>query len=278
MRYYEIKAHPYRFHAIVQKPKEGRVWRVQIGGHQTCVIFNVEEDDEELIAYMEGLTFYPECSVDKAAPLVRGIGTTRLLKASITFLYQLLPTIKVIYFQDTSRITCHIENSIDNTIQLHIYYISKKGKTWYEETLGARLDDELMTVYEQQKGAALGVYREARGFAEFRKRYMRSVLDVFPPEIMDIVQRAYEGHTTYRAMFSELARDYDCSIMFGWLERYFRKTTPILFHEVQWNVNRNGFDMTNIEVKRIREAPAMKPLLQWGGKKPRIIINIERRR
>jgi len=264
------------FHAIVQKPKQGGTWRIQVGGRQTCVIFNVEEEDGEQVAYMEGMAFYPECSSNKDAPLIRGSGTTRLLKAAITFLYQLLPSTQLIYFKDTSRINCHIENSMDNTIQLHMYYVSKKGKTWYEEMLGARFDDELMTVYEQQKREALGPYREARGFAEFRKRYMRAVLNVFPPEILDIVKRAYESHATYRAMFSSLARDYDCAIMYGWLERYFRRTTPILFEDIEWHVNREEFEMTTIEVKRILDAPAMKPLPHFGGGKAPI-IHIERR-
>jgi hypothetical protein len=45
MQFYELRAHPYTFHAIVQTPKRG-IWRIQIGDVKTCVIFNIEEGNE----------------------------------------------------------------------------------------------------------------------------------------------------------------------------------------------------------------------------------------
>jgi len=259
--YYEIRAHPYKFHAIVQPPTKNKVWRIQVGGYQTCVIFNVEEWKGQKTAYLEGASFSPDCTVDKN--LVRGSGTKRLLKASLTFLFELMPDVNEVYFQDTSYIDCNIQD-VDKTIRLHMYYIAKKGRTWYEETVNARLDGEPGTLYEQQKQKALGVYKEKYGFEEFQRLYMRSIADVFPEDVMDIIKRAYTTHETYGAMFAELAKDYDCSIMYGWLDRYFRKNVPILFQEVEWHVSRDGFEPATIETVKMSEAPAMTPLTHRG--------------
>jgi hypothetical protein len=43
-----------------------------------------------------------------------------------------------------------------------------------------------MKVYEVQKRSALGVYQEKHGFDNFIDDYMKYVVDVFPPEVIDM--------------------------------------------------------------------------------------------
>jgi hypothetical protein len=259
---------PYTFHAIVQKPKRNSTWRIQIGGQKTCVIFNVEQFRGRQKAYLEGIAFYPECVANNTVPLVRGSGTTRLLKAALTFVYQLLPKVEYIYFKDTSRIDCkRIADFDDDYVKLHIFYISKNGKTWYEQVLGARLDDEHMETYEKKKAAALGPYRDEFGFDSFKNIYMNSVKHVFPRRIMQIIKNAYNANQTYGAMFSQLARENDCSIMYGWLDSYFHRNLSILFdNEYDWHVSRERFEYANIEWNEIAQMPVMKPLPHFGGR------------
>jgi hypothetical protein len=266
MEYYQINAHPYTFHAIVHLPKKGGTWRIQIGGAKTCVIFNIEKSKSHTIGYLEGLSYYPECAINKTTKMTRGTGTTRLLKAALTFVYEYLSEVNIIYFQDTSMIDCNIESdtSLDRAINLHMFYVSKKGKTWYEEVIGAQLDTNLMVMYESQKQAALGRYQESC-FKEFVQKYMEAVVNVFPLDVMEIIEHAYVSHSTYRGMFSELARDYDCAIMYKWLDKYFRQNVSVLFRGHDWHVNRELFNKASIEWGRTTTIPLMKPLPHFGG-------------
>jgi hypothetical protein len=82
-------------------------------------------------------------------------------------------------------------------------------------------------------------------------------------------------------MFMELATEYDCAIMYGWLEKYFRKNVPLLFGDVEWYVGRDLFEMAQINVQKIDMPPAMAPLPHFGGTvdtKRKPIITIVRKK
>jgi hypothetical protein len=284
MDFYEIRAHPYTFHAIVQTPKRGGTWRIQIGGAKICVIFNIENEEGEKIAYLEGLSYYPSCSIDDQAPLLRGTGTLRLFRAAITFIYTLFPDINSVLFTDDSSIECDIasETYINKKISLQVYYLAKKGATWYEDKVSAHLNEDHQSLYILQKQKALGNYCEKNGFSEFQKKYMRSVINAFSPDIVEVIENAYTTHSTYKDMFAALINEYDCAIFYGWLEKYFRKHMPLLFApDINWIISRTRFMLAQISFSKIMQPPAMKPLPHFGGKKttniPKIKLHIYRR-
>jgi len=263
MQYYEIHAQPYVFSAIVQTPYEGGTWRIQVGGKHTCVIFNVEQDFR---AYLEGVTYYPECSLKNEGKLEHGRGTLKMLKVALQFLFTICPDVQSVVFKDTSSINCSIDDEWERKIYLHMFYVAKHGKTWYEEKLDAKLvKPRHRQTYEHMRNKALGDYREA-DFDEFKSKYFTEfVMSVLSEPVVDIIRAAYDAHRNYSGMFSDLARNYDCSIFYQWLDKYFRMNLAILFADVEWYIDKSAIDELDMVIKKTRNKPLMRPLPHFGG-------------
>jgi len=239
--YYHITALPYKFTAAVflhttprGRRMPGGVHRIRFGGKSACLSIHVYEG--ELEPELTGLSTNRECALmnmdHPELGLEPGIGTTRMAKAALRFVYTLFPEQGDMYFKDASHVACEF-----GSISLAYLYLAKHLKTWYQDKLGASLVDPV----EAAKLGALveilrGPYREST-YDEFHTRYITPKMrPTAASRLYDVFRKLYEAHRTYHSWFKAISREYDCAIMKDWLESFMRTVSPSIAFDAQWKI------------------------------------------
>jgi hypothetical protein len=165
-----------------------------------------------------------------------------MIKASITLLSELYPTVKKVILQDESYIYCN-----DNKRQrLAHYYIAVYGKTWYESKLNATPQ----ALYQED-------YRQ-------RIQTLQHVLITDPKPSFDALSAhvpqaiKYELRTVYNKSFNlqdmitTIANEYDCMMFRNWLDDMISQYIPNLMN-MTWEIEVKP--MIRIKLKEIEEIP-----------------------
>ena len=231
--YYEIKRHPYTFHAIVLLDKKSGVHRVKFGGKVGCVMFSIYEDEGN--PNLDGLGYGKECAINQVDPrdgLLPGVGTVAMARAALAFINGIFPGKGSVYLKDQSKITCAMKRSLS----LQHYYIAKHLKTWYEAKLGAKLvDDNQKSKFEQLEQLLRSKHRD--DFAGFLSKYVKpSVPQKQYESLVPILEEYYKGSETYHEFLHNLAEDKDCIIFDKWLYKFMTDVTDYKFSDAMWAI------------------------------------------
>lgn len=156
---------------------------------------------------------YSKCAENRN--LLKGEGTKEMITAAMSFIKQICPFIKEFDLNDASSKECDNKSPIT----LPYFYITNKGKTWYESKFGAYLKPKsLMEEYHE----AIKDMKESplEDYNIFEARYLSRVLK----EKREAIREAYEGSETVGGFLKRL---YDiqsinmvCMLLQGWIDEY----------------------------------------------------------
>lgn len=214
-----------KYIAIVQTPKDLDYYpmiRINVGGRdKQCV--NVCVYTGSKVAYLAGVGYDGGCILDGL--LERGEGTRDLLRCALMFVFQRYPKLDGINFKDASKIRCK------NKAQISLAYLglATRGRTWYENHFGAKLEDKSQRSLHKQ----LRRYLESEPMMDlgvFKQRY--NIDD-------ERIDEVYVSCKTYGGFLKELQRRYlDCSIFVPWLARFFDSCPHCDWLDALWLVKR----------------------------------------
>lgn len=252
--YYKIKTKNYEFFAIILDTEFE--YRIQFGGTRECINISVYKDDAE--ANLNGISFDNRCSVDEQ--MIPGEGTIQMLKTALKFTrLKYKEHCKSMMFKDHSRITCdkHIK------IPLYYFYLTKYGKTWYQDKFNAKLYNK--NDVEKIENALKFIKDPANKieFDEFNKKYIR-----FQKRFKDLdktFKPIYDRSKNYYEFLNEIVVEFDCGIFDRWFSIFWNDICTLNFGEVYWKIKGTTIDSwDNIEIESTLTKPKFKRV-QDGG-------------
>lgn len=260
--YYEIKRHPYTFHATVLLDKKSGLHRVKFGGKVGCVMFSIYDDEDN--PNLDGLGYGKECAINQIDPrdgLLPGVGTVAMARAAMAFVNGIFPGKGATYLKDQSKITC----AMKRPLSLQHYYIAKHLKTWYEAKLGAKLvDDNQKQKYEQLLALLGSNHNES--FDYFVEKCVKPVVPQKQREsLVPILEEYYKSSKTYHEFLHNLAEDKDCIIFDKWLYKFMTEATDYKFSDALWAVPPIEDPATTY--KKIKNKPRFSFVI-FGGRDP----------
>jgi hypothetical protein len=94
------------------------------------------------IGNLSRLDYNKECNLNNA--LIKGDGTKQLVQVLTSYIRKYYPFVKVLKFTDTSTIVCDNGTTVSLAEMSYLLY----GKTWYERTFNAYLDERSKQIFE----------------------------------------------------------------------------------------------------------------------------------
>lgn len=156
---------------------------------------------------------YSKCAENRN--LLKGEGTTEMILSAMSFIKQTCKFVKEFDLNDASSKECDNKSPIT----LPYFYITNKGKTWYESKFGAYLKPKsLMDAYDEaikdMKSTPLEDYDI------FEARYLSRTSN----EIKEAIKEAYEGGKTvggfFRRLYEIQSVNTVCMLLQGWIDEY----------------------------------------------------------
>ena len=267
MEYYKIRSHPYVFHAEVHTPR-GQPIKVKVGGKLGCVDITIYGNRDKN-PYLEGLRSHRDCTPENG--MLPSSGTAKLLKAALSFVYQLYPMQHDIQFTDTSFVNC----ADGKRINVYDLYIVKYLKTWYQDKVNACTVNTSDSNHLQELYTMLQLpYKEAT-FQEFSSKYLHGRIPSFQLlDLENVLKPIFESNKTYHGFFKEVA-EYDCVVFDKWLSNFITTNVQFEMSSVMWYIKKSTVaSFPQIEVSKMTEKPLFvqnrRPmdqsyLFQYGG-------------
>ncbi len=199
--YYEVIG-SHTFHMVKSKNTSYEnitIHRYSFGGRRrNCVHLTVYGEDDDIYGHIDGISYSKKCSVDR--DLLRGHGTTFMLKAAIRVVRDLHPDLQGFTLKDNSTIACSNGEDVD------LAYLSllKHGKTWYQKHFGAHLlDDERR---ERLKNIIKFIDEPLPSWSDFLKVYR--LTHILRSSLKRNIKQVYDHSTSIRNLVSNL----DCAL------------------------------------------------------------------
>lgn len=138
--YYKIDIDGTIFQLLHTKVGDKEFFQIIDSKGKDCVKLSIENGDPERELFLPDLSYRSNCSVKGS--FERGIGTLRMIKASLIFSMKLLPDMDSVVFSDDSTFDCELPGEKTRiNIPLHTFSFVLYGQTWYSRKLGAVLED-----------------------------------------------------------------------------------------------------------------------------------------
>jgi len=204
--------------------------------------YNIKSPSDPAVANLILAKHYFKCADNK--DLLQGDGTVEMLKTAMSFIKQICPFVKEFDLKDSSSKMC------DNRtpITLPYFYITNKGKTWYESRFAAYLKPQAL--YDEYSQAIRNyTVNPLEEFGIFRIRYLKKT----PPEVVESLRELYVKSNTMGDFTDKLYRKYGaklvCIILQSWIDEYMRsiKMDKYIMHQ-HWYIDANtipAYSFTN---------------------------------
>jgi hypothetical protein len=269
--YFEVFSHPYRFHAYVLN-QHGNI-TVKFGGKKSCVEYVFHEDEENPI--LRGVSFDDKCTVENLENpnkgLLPGAGTVTMLKASIYFIYKIWPRKGDIELKDSSWISCAERDryGASTRMPLHILYLFKHQKTWYQDKVGAVLVNKQAAETLSKYISFVKEPKNKLPFRQFVETYLPegTISHRKRNEIVKDVESLYGEHKSYAGFLKAVATSLDCSKLVTWGTIFFQKHCNIPIEMYDWTISAGllSIGTHNVIVKQIVDKPGFAPNIYAGG-------------
>jgi hypothetical protein len=209
---------------------------------------------------------YSKCAENR--DLIKGEGTVEMITSAMSFIKQICPFIREFDLNDASSKECDNHSPIT----LPYFYITNKGKTWYESKFGAYLKPS--SLYDEYRTTIMEVMNmPLESYDVFAIRYLSKVL----VEVKDAIQEAYEPSRTVGEFFKRLYKKHSinmvCMLLQGWIDDYMRtmRLEPYIARQ-KWYISVETIPMYKfknlnhtLRVKRIKENKTMKRRNVWNA-------------
>jgi hypothetical protein len=155
-----------------------------------------------------------------------------------------------IEFKDNSQFYCTIAHGVIRPLPLSIYHFMFKGKTWYEETFGAKLKNEgSLPYYKKIKDALLDPTLKYH-FYETTSDYLRNE-----------IQPIYDATSTLAEFFQEIAKKYGdqkCRMIYRWLGEHYYSIMGIIGEQLPlvdlWIIDINNLPSITYSARSITKS------------------------
>jgi hypothetical protein len=250
-RFYKIRSKKYEFYATIQEYEHEH--RIKFGGARQCINISIYPDNN--IPNINGISYDSECSIGK--DLHPGDGTIEMVKSALRFVKDLYPNTKEFMLKDHSKIKC--KNKIE--IPLYYYYITKYGKTWYQDKFGAKpyVKEERKHIKELvrflKESPMLGIEEFDKVYVKASGCQLRNFADHFREE--------YESSRSYMEFLKNVISNNDCGILMNWFQYFMYKHSDFNFGEAFWVV-KVGNDWDDVTYETIDSKPRFKSVHEGG--------------
>ena len=169
------------------------------------------------IANLILVKYYETCSENKG--LKRGEGTVDMMNTAMSFVKQVCPFIQAFKLNDSSAKTC------DNgaTISLPAFYITQKGKTWYEEQFGAHLIEPYHSAYRTRIHEVMNMQIDS--IDSFMEEYIygTSTSNIS----LDMIRSLYKPNMTvgdfFKMLYATHNKSVACELLQPWIDIFIKK-------------------------------------------------------
>jgi hypothetical protein len=182
------------------------------------------------IANLILVKYYETCSENRG--LKRGTGTIDMMNTAMSFVKQMCPFIRAFKLNDSSAKKC------DNgaTIPLPYFYITQKGRTWYEDQFGAYLDEPNYTIYRTRIHDVMNM--PITSFDAFIREYINDTST--PRTTIDILNAIYKPQMTVSEYFNALYRTHNksvvCELLQPWIDSFMKKVGLLHYINNEWYI------------------------------------------
>lgn len=211
---------------------------VKIGGktYSDCVTISYKFiDGKPSSASIPWFSSEPECSIHYL--LEKGIthNTVKMIKASLQYVYLLMPEIHIFKFDDMSNIDC--DSLFTKKITTHIPFslshlsIALYGQTWYEKYFNAKMVDEVQ----------YAKYRNAVKILEGPKMPYKKFIDMndITEKQDEILNLYYESTYSWDDFFNAIPKKDRCFAFFNWLFKFIDTILNDTFISKNWIIDVN---------------------------------------
>jgi len=242
------------FYAVVNEyldPVENkRHWVVLVGGQtRGCVEITIPLQSTSDLEGVLNVTYDRRCNVN--GDLHRGTGTVTMLRAAITFTFNMFPNVKHIVLKDDSKVMCE-------GFKLHLppLQLALHGKTWYERMLQARVDKE-----RDRKPLEKYVRACQRSKGPFEPFWKAHIEGHLPNDdtrshsrFKERIAAYWANHDTLQAMVTSMKANNDCILFVHWLSFYCSKVMQgHLIVGMNFLVERDVFQKLEMETVQVSD-------------------------
>jgi hypothetical protein len=213
----------------------------KIGGMQTdCVNVSISYNQNQPVsAVIPHIMYDADCSVD--IPLDRGQGSVIMIKTLLQYIYQQLPTITEVKFEDKSNIECANEyetktgsksrkkGTYVRPIPLYYFSIAFNGETWYEKYFNARQKDK--NKHDIYKATIKNLL-----YSEEMKTTFIQFLEIAQPsvEIIEELEQFYNKTITFGDFFQMIPKQDRCRLVRDWIHIFMSHYLKGFFENTEW--------------------------------------------
>jgi hypothetical protein len=177
--------------------------------------YKIKSPSDPTIANLILAKHYFKCADNK--DLLQGEGTVEMLNTAMSFIKQICPFVKEFDLKDSSSKMCDNKTPIT----LPYFYITNKGKTWYEARFSAHLKPKEL---HEEYTVAVRDYstNPLEDFDIFRIRYLKRT----PVEVVEALRQLYIKSNSMGDFTDKLYRKHGtkmvCMMLQGWIDDYMR--------------------------------------------------------
>ena len=215
-----------------------------------CIKITVDIDDPEKELFIGGLSYRPDCALDKSLP--RGGGTVAMIKAALIFVMK-QTEMDFVTLADDSSFDCELpENDALINIELYTHNFLIYGKTWYQRKFGAvPVDDDKL---ERDMEISLEKLHKPlpNDFKYIWPNHLSTNLKhndwlvAFRDEMKELYETKkseWDSMTYFRAIFGKKCKENVHCAVFKLLEPHLRKYYNIPnFQMTQWKIERSSIE------------------------------------
>ena len=215
------------------------------GSYPDCVnISIIYENNKPVEASIPFLLSDPECSFTR--PLEKGNGAIIMIKTLLDYVYNELPTLTHIKFDDKSSIECATEEEIKKgsrfrkkgtyvkPIPLYYFSILFNGQTWYEKYFNAKQKDEVRQEQYRKRVAEFLFSPEFKTNMNF-DRFV-SLFDKREEDMTELYQY-YNNTNNFNDFFQSIPKKDRCRLVGPWIEQFMKFILKDVFYNENWIIH-----------------------------------------
>jgi hypothetical protein len=218
----------------------------KIGGdYADCITISyVYKNNKPVQAKIPHLLYEPECNL--GAFLEKGSGTEHMIKTSIRYAHNDVPSVTKFLFDDDSHIDC-VEKDMGKApprkptrpLNLAFFYIAYHGKTWYEARFNAKMVDD--NKYKKYK-ESLGFLTDPAEKLPFTQFLEIIGISLESESQVKSLETYYKKGVTYREFFEAIEKKNRCAVLYGWLNTFMEHYIGTSFSDKGWFIDVGTMD------------------------------------
>lgn len=203
---------------------------LEVGGSGKADCLDIVVYPNEPIAFLNDVKHHVGCALGRAFECLDRSETKRMLRATLRCIRALCPWVTHLSLMDASSVPCGA-----HSISLPSLYIVKTGRTWYEHTFGARIQDP--RTHDAYRSRVVEFLASAD---EKARLSWGELTEQFKPPAA--LQDLYVAAPTFQAFFDAVRRAYPriddyCGALQFWLERFMASFIPHLSPYEKWVID-----------------------------------------